>query len=147
MTSCYQSGERKVFGDSAGITTACVQRERSRESIVPLYPHLLFSACRGNFSAISWQTGTFSVKKSRKQRTSTSATAALRAAAPDHAGPVAAYVVGMGGSAGGLEAFVQFFSHLPADTGLAFVLVPHLEPTHKGMMPELLGRHTKMQGR
>jgi chemotaxis response regulator CheB len=50
----------------------------------------------------------------------------------------------MGASAGGLEAFEQFFSHLPLDTGLAFVLVPHLEPTHKGMMPELLGRHTKM---
>lgn len=54
-------------------------------------------------------------------------------------------VVGMGGSAGGLEAFEKFFSRLPADTGLAFVLVPHLEPTHKGMMPELLGRHTKME--
>ena len=51
----------------------------------------------------------------------------------------------MGGSAGGLEAFEQFFSHLPPDTGLAFVLVPHLEPTHKGMMPELLARHTKMK--
>jgi two-component system CheB/CheR fusion protein len=51
----------------------------------------------------------------------------------------------MGGSAGGLEAFEQFFSHLPPDTGLAFVLVPHLEPTHKGMMPELLQRHTKMK--
>ncbi len=60
---------------------------------------------------------------------------------PDRPSP---YVVGMGGSAGGLEAFEQFFSHLPPDTGLAFVLVPHLEPTHKGMMPELLGRHTKM---
>ena len=57
----------------------------------------------------------------------------------------APHVVGMGGSAGGLEAFEQFFSHLPPDTGLAFVLVPHLEPTHKGMMPELLGRHTKMK--
>jgi chemotaxis methyl-accepting protein methylase len=51
----------------------------------------------------------------------------------------------MGGSAGGLEAFEQFFSHMPPNTGLAFVLVPHLEPTHKGMMPELLGRHTKMK--
>ena len=50
----------------------------------------------------------------------------------------------MGGSAGGLEAFEQFFSHLPPDSGLAFVLVPHLEPTHKGMMPELLRRYTKM---
>jgi two-component system, chemotaxis family, CheB/CheR fusion protein len=58
---------------------------------------------------------------------------------------VAVRVVGMGGSAGGLEAFGQFFSHLPPDTGLAFVLVPHLEPTHKGMMPELLQRHTKMK--
>ena len=54
-------------------------------------------------------------------------------------------VVGMGGSAGGLEAFEQFFSHLSPDSGLAFVLVPHLEPTHKGMMPELLRRHTKMK--
>ena len=35
--------------------------------------------------------------------------------------------VGMGGSAGGSEAFGEFFSHLPPDTGLAFVLVPHLE--------------------
>ena len=59
--------------------------------------------------------------------------------------PPKPYIVGMGGSAGGLEAFEQFFSHLPPDTGLAFVLVPHLEPTHKGMMPELLGRHTKMK--
>ena len=55
-----------------------------------------------------------------------------------------AFVVGMGGSAGGLEAFEEFFSHLPPDSGLAFVLVSHLEPTHKGMMPELLRRHTAM---
>lgn len=55
------------------------------------------------------------------------------------------YVVGMGGSAGGLEAFGQFFTHMPVDNGMAFVLVPHLDPTHKGMMPELLQRFTKMQ--
>jgi two-component system CheB/CheR fusion protein len=67
-----------------------------------------------------------------------------KAVGPDLAGQVVPYIVGMGASAGGLEAFEQFFSHLPLDTGLAFVLVPHLEPTHKGMMPELLGRHTKM---
>ncbi|MFY4729669.1 chemotaxis protein CheB, partial [Nitrospira sp. BLG_2] len=54
------------------------------------------------------------------------------------------YIVGMGGSAGALEAFEQFFTHMPADSGLAFVLVPHLDPTHKGMMPELLGRCTSM---
>jgi len=85
------------------------------------------------------------VKKSRKKRMEGSATSSSKAAGPDHAGHVVPYVVGMGGSAGGLEAFEQFFSHLPPDTGLAFVLVPHLEPTHKGMLPELLGRHTKMK--
>ena len=55
-----------------------------------------------------------------------------------------AYIVGMGGSAGALEAFEQFFSHMPSDSGLAFVLVTHMDPTHKGMMPELLGRCTTM---
>jgi len=55
------------------------------------------------------------------------------------------YVVGMGGSAGSLEAFEQFFRNMPADTGMAFVLVTHLDPTHKGLMPELLGRITSMK--
>jgi two-component system CheB/CheR fusion protein len=55
------------------------------------------------------------------------------------------YIAGIGGSAGGLEAFGQFFAHMPVDSGMAFVLVPHLDPTHKGMMPELLQRFTKMQ--
>jgi two-component system CheB/CheR fusion protein len=50
----------------------------------------------------------------------------------------------MGGSAGSLEAFEQFFSHMPIDTGGAFVLVPHLDPSHKGIMPELLQRCTTM---
>ena len=54
-------------------------------------------------------------------------------------------IVGMGGSAGGLEAFEQFFSHIPADTGAAFVLVPHLDPTHKGIMPEIIQRYTAMK--
>ena len=82
------------------------------------------------------------MKKSRKTCTDGSAAPSAKAAEPDRAVP---YVVGIGASAGGLEAFEQFFSRLPPDTGMAFVLVQHLEPTHKGMMPELLGRHTKMQ--
>jgi two-component system, chemotaxis family, CheB/CheR fusion protein len=53
-------------------------------------------------------------------------------------------IVGMGGSAGGLEAFEQFFAHMPADSGFAFVLVPHLDPTHKGIMAEILQRQTRM---
>lgn len=55
------------------------------------------------------------------------------------------YIVGMGGSAGALEAFEQFFNNMPPDNGMAFVLVPHLDPTHKGIMPELLQRTTKMK--
>jgi two-component system CheB/CheR fusion protein len=54
-------------------------------------------------------------------------------------------VVGIGASAGGLEALVQFFEHLPADSGMAFVIVQHLDPTQKGMMPELLQRTTAMK--
>lgn len=55
------------------------------------------------------------------------------------------YIVGMGGSAGSLEAFEEFFRNTPADTGLAYVLVSHLDPTHKGIMPELIQRTTKME--
>ena len=51
----------------------------------------------------------------------------------------------MGGSAGSLEAFDDFFRNMPADTGMAFVLVSHLDPTHKGIMPELLQRVTTMK--
>jgi chemotaxis methyl-accepting protein methylase len=54
-------------------------------------------------------------------------------------------IVGIGASAGGLEALTQFLEHTPADTGMAFVVVQHLDPTHKGMLPELLQRATKMK--
>ena len=54
-------------------------------------------------------------------------------------------IVGIGASAGGLEAFEQFFSKMPSVSGVAFVLVPHLDPTHASMMTELLKRVTKME--
>ncbi len=54
-------------------------------------------------------------------------------------------VVGIGASAGGLEAFEQFFTHLPPDTGMAFVLVQHLDPTHKSILVDLVRRYTRMQ--
>ncbi|HTL17602.1 MAG TPA: chemotaxis protein CheB, partial [Patescibacteria group bacterium] len=53
-------------------------------------------------------------------------------------------VVGIGASAGGLEALEQFLKPVPAGSGLAFVIVQHLDPTHKGIMPELLQRVTDM---
>src|SRR5712671_2856483 len=53
-------------------------------------------------------------------------------------------VVGIGASAGGLEAFRQLLERLPVDTGMAFVLVSHLDPTHKSILTELLARRTKL---
>jgi two-component system CheB/CheR fusion protein len=53
-------------------------------------------------------------------------------------------IVVIGASAGGLQAFKQLFSHMPADPGLAFVLIPHLDPTHKSFMVELLAKQTTM---
>ena len=54
-------------------------------------------------------------------------------------------IVGIGASAGGLEALEQFLGHVPAGSGLAFVIVQHLDPTQKGIMPELLQRATRME--
>jgi len=54
-------------------------------------------------------------------------------------------IIGMGASAGGLEAFEQFFSKMPPDSGIGFVLIPHLDPTHASMMTELLRRVTNME--
>jgi len=53
-------------------------------------------------------------------------------------------IVGIGASAGGLEAFAQLLSAVPERTGLAFVLVQHLDPQHQSLLPELLGPATKM---
>ena len=58
--------------------------------------------------------------------------------------PGAFPIVGIGASAGGLDAFQEFFKAMPADSGMAFVLVAHLDPTHVSMLPELLQKRTKM---
>ena len=54
-------------------------------------------------------------------------------------------IVGIGTSAGGLEALEHFLGHVPKNSGLAFVIVQHLDPTRKGIMPELLQRTTGMK--
>jgi len=53
-------------------------------------------------------------------------------------------IVGVGASAGGLEAFSQLLAHLPDDTGMAFVLVQHLDPRHESRLGDLLAKHTGM---
>jgi chemotaxis response regulator CheB len=53
-------------------------------------------------------------------------------------------IIGIGASAGGLEALEQFFSGVPIASGMAFVVVQHLDPNRHGMLPELLQRATPM---
>lgn len=54
------------------------------------------------------------------------------------------HVIGIGASAGGLEALQEFFGSMPNNTGAAFVVVQHLSPDYKSMMPELLSKYTEM---
>ena len=53
-------------------------------------------------------------------------------------------IVGIGASAGGLEAFTQLLETLPVDTGMAFIFVQHLDPSHHSMSSEIFSRNTKM---
>src|SRR5207245_10792462 len=53
-------------------------------------------------------------------------------------------VVAIGASAGGLEAFSQLLRELPTDTGMAFVLIQHLDPKHESQLSEVLSRTTAM---
>jgi two-component system CheB/CheR fusion protein len=76
-------------------------------------------------------------KKSQAQNKKTGArqTATQRGAFP---------IIALGASAGGLEAFEQFFTQMPPDSGMAFVLVQHLDPTHKSILSDLVRRYTRM---
>ena len=53
-------------------------------------------------------------------------------------------IVGIGASAGGLASLEDFFRNTPCDTGMAFLVVQHLDPTQKALLPELLQRYTDM---
>ncbi|SMX25805.1 chemotaxis protein CheB [Boseongicola aestuarii] len=53
-------------------------------------------------------------------------------------------VVGLGASAGGLQAFTQFFQAMPNRTGMAFVVIHHVDPDHESLMADLLAKHTRM---
>ena len=53
-------------------------------------------------------------------------------------------VVGIGASAGGLDAFKRLLKAIPEDSGMAYVLVQHLDPTHESLLPELLQKVTRI---
>lgn len=54
-------------------------------------------------------------------------------------------IVGIGASAGGLDALEKLFSSIPSNSNIAFVVIQHLSPGHKSIMAELLGKYTKMK--
>lgn len=81
--------------------------------------------------------------KSNPRRKKT--TRAPRLAAPAAATRASFPIIGIGTSAGGLEALEHFLRHVPRGSGLALVIVQHLDPTRKGIMPELLQRATTMR--
>ncbi|MBC8206447.1 MAG: PAS domain-containing protein [Kiritimatiellales bacterium] len=76
-------------------------------------------------------------KKSASKEMSSAESALLKTKA-------AVPIVALGASAGGLEAFEEFFKAMPADSGMAFVLVSHLDPTHVSLLPELVQKQTAM---
>jgi two-component system CheB/CheR fusion protein len=79
-------------------------------------------------------------------RSPASRSPARRAAddAPGPSGETSFPIVGIGASAGGLEAFTLLLKHLPADSGMAFVLIQHLDPTHTSFLCEALAGTTEM---
>jgi len=84
-------------------------------------------------------------KKTESSRPGSSVSAA--AVAPvqeERAESTCPTIVGIGASAGGLEAFTELVSHLPDDTGMAFVLIQHLDPKHDSHLTELLSKESKM---
>jgi two-component system CheB/CheR fusion protein len=77
---------------------------------------------------------------SRSEEETTATTTEVRRQSKNKSFPV----VGIGASAGGLEAFTKLLEHLPPDTGMAFVLVQHLDPKHASMLSALLAKKTRM---
>ena len=84
-------------------------------------------------------------RKSAPERRQKKPANAVPQATPSPQASVSFPIVGIGASAGGLEALEHFLGHVPAGSGMAFVIVQHLDPTHKGIMPELLQRVTRMK--
>jgi chemotaxis methyl-accepting protein methylase len=97
--------------------------------------HSRFRVCAGIFMKI----------KSKSKRRLKKAALIARATTPSSRAHGLFPVIGIGTSAGGLEALEHFLSHVPKSSGLAFVIVQHLDPTRKGIMPQLLQRATGMK--
>ncbi|HEV8598362.1 MAG TPA: chemotaxis protein CheB [Gemmatimonadales bacterium] len=83
-------------------------------------------------------------KPAERPSVAASSPAQTEAESPERTPSLSFPVVGIGASAGGLEAFKEMLQALPVDTGMAYVLVPHLDPSHRSMLADILGRVTEM---
>lgn len=85
-------------------------------------------------------------KTTRRPATSKASNPPAQAEKPANAAitPLRPYLVGIGASAGGLEALSSLIAALPTDLGISYVVLQHLSPTHRSMMVQLLGRETAM---
>jgi two-component system CheB/CheR fusion protein len=81
-------------------------------------------------------------KAAAPRKSSARATRASSEPAPDAASTP--FVIGLGASAGGLEALTEFFDHMPSNSGAVFVVVTHRSPEHANLQPPLLQQHTVM---
>jgi two-component system CheB/CheR fusion protein len=85
--------------------------------------------------------GKIPVKRSQKNKPRTG----ISSAVPKHAKDIKSFpIVGIGGSAGGMEAFSIILENLPADLGMAYIYIQHLSPNHESLLPQILQRKTKM---
>jgi two-component system CheB/CheR fusion protein len=82
------------------------------------------------------------IRLPRKRAADPTRREAVSDSSPNRVSPIP--IVAIGASAGGLDAFTQVLRALPADTGLAFVLIQHLDPTHPSMLVDILARATVM---
>ncbi len=87
------------------------------------------------------------MKLNRKSRAGKTAVKTPVPAAVRGGGQTDFPIAGMGGSAGGLDAFIQLLQHLPSDTGMAFIFVQHLDPEHESALPHILSQATAMRVR
>ncbi len=85
-----------------------------------------------------------SSRQSKSQPTTSSPSAASQLNPSSNGKPIATAIVGIGASAGGLEAFTLLLRHLSIETGMAYVLIQHLDPQHKSLLTEILARTTQM---
>jgi len=84
------------------------------------------------------------VKRTNEAKPSIPSPAERPAGSTEIASNAPVRVVGIGASAGGMEAYKAFFDHMPPDSGLAFALIQHLDPSHASMLTDILQRFTAM---